>query len=1742
MDSEYYINASRERSISNNDQNNNSWTYKLNEGLKIPAGSTIQVTNSFINKQGVTNESIEINEDINETFQVGFTVPQTAMYIVKPERTPKDDRLVSATLEDPEGSLGLQTPEISTVLTNYYDACVQHNLVYSGGLNLFSSPFDVLNIYESGSGIGIEVGGDLTQYLKTGMPCVLRGLVVQNNTQTAELDGRTNPVSGYYMKITSSIFYGTNTLVTTATGNDQFISSPGFTNANYSSIDVNALTKPTINVPSVDDKVYSSLYGVAMINSLLGTKEDGGTMYQQSKLSKTEFAWENPDPVPMLDGQIDNINYQGGIDSQVIAEEFRKQTADPSRDSVFNAKQTSEESYNFSRGSYSFLLGPTITNFNITNNEMRFEPLVNNFNLDPQLSYGLNGHTIRMNANNMMIGKTGETPRMNWLDGSTDYKFFPYLDAPPHTEYPNKKYHAIPRAAQPAKYKDTYSSQVDYLRNGFSYDCATSRVELFTADETSMINYEGAQNPMQPNIYQNRLGQDITENNLSTLPQATYLDRIILSQTMISGLMNRYDSKPYVSRTYSFDVMNIPSEFANLFKVGKIITGIVDITDASAEIQERLLPHREFRCEIDPEAESGNTNQEFTSNSIEVKFMIKQMTGEGTANVAITDVEALTNLEINGLTFINWNVTTDLSLSTYQGTDASDETFMKSQQNYGTEIIGQTTLTISITSETFEDQNPQYVPIFSAKGTFSDLKGNTSAGLRTNEQSQKRIFVQQRGMASAQGIHPRRTFVNPTGDGLTSFKNNMLNIPVANYLFGSTSHCSLGSMRPPVDKSFSEGQVAMKVPLVGDDEVPTPANNGLTSLSSDLESFDPDASNNILKLKLNEERTTRTIIEPVPPLDGSFPAVVQKDPFGKKTNTCKANCASALGDYEGYPYSTPTTDMMDTGGTGDNLCLVQIQSLVDDLGYNYGDYVLRPLTSDIQIEIPKGVYSINSFINTFNDQIKDLDKNSEQEMASIDNYKTVRKFKPLGGNALTGGQVTLLNDFLPSTHSRTVFSEDIESEFITNPLVIAVSVQTYNDIVRAWQYCGGDADLVSYYMALEDNFENCYYNTQAAKTVGGGSYTWKNFRDKYYWCEFVDKYSDNIQDLINETEEDDVENYDLQYYFAKFRNGSDATGIGNYYGCRTLLGYGDTGVPSVEFPSSNSQYIIDENTVPQIDKVQKYNSAKKGIYIGSPNFELTYDQDRKTFALDGLHYAFRNPTTDLTGESTFDPSSVGQPTILFRNLSELIQGDYEVDGVDANLPSYIKNALEQPIDQISGVFIFNMAKTTSSSLGTFINKDSSNIGRVFSDYFVSEEKAREGWLTTFWSRLGFDYETFNTRTSNDLSSYYLNPVDNINVAQLNNFVDDQVSYLKTQTVKSSVSVKYRPRQVLITDVVTNANFNDIGRDVEDNYLPGVKTSSNFDIRSIPSIASLPGVLEGAQKENVRLFNNASISTVRSMSGGYIYYPMKLGAPNSFDITTNYTAQNISAPGEGYIYQAPLQGNTIITNKGGAVVPPASQLLYQYAWQYLPAAVPGYVPISFYSKTYSQPVNGQVNPVAFDYLNVAWQVQSPFRFSHRSQFNITNGVYRDRTFSLNGSMFLASQSTPITSSSNSIEAFKMPILTEQGHFIITSDLVKRKDSINGSDQIPILGIIPISSLSSQDFITSFNDISHVIEQDTVINSIKIQILNPDLTAPFLEKNSTVIIKVIFPQPQGIPPQLQNPTKLQKKEEKEQLVGV
>lgn len=130
--------------------------------------------------------------------------------------------------------------------------------------------------------------------------------------------------------------------------------------------------------------------------------------------------------------------------------------------------------------------------------------------------------------------------------------------------------------------------------------------------------------------------------------------------------------------------------------------------------------------------------------------------------------------------------------------------------------------------------------------------------------------------------------------------------------------------------------------------------------------------------------------------------------------------------------------------------------------------------------------------------------------------------------------------------------------------------------------------------------------------------------------------------------------------------------------------------------------------------------------------------------------------------------------------------------------------------------------------------------------------------------------------------------------------------------------------------------------------------------------------------------------------------------------------------------------------------------------------------------------------------------------------LTAGYYVNSIYS--GSLMI-----PIEATGRSISARNLPQLSSVGYYMITSDILDGyNDIVKDGSPIALLGVVAKSSLSNQDFIYSSQDIVNTITNEKIINKIKIKFLNPDLTAPSLEANSSVILRIDIPAPPPPPP--------------------
>lgn len=163
-------------------------------------------------------------------------------------------------------------------------------------------------------------------------------------------------------------------------------------------------------------------------------------------------------------------------------------------------------------------------------------------------------------------------------------------------------------------------------------------------------------------------------------------------------------------------------------------------------------------------------------------------------------------------------------------------------------------------------------------------------------------------------------------------------------------------------------------------------------------------------------------------------------------------------------------------------------------------------------------------------------------------------------------------------------------------------------------------------------------------------------------------------------------------------------------------------------------------------------------------------------------------------------------------------------------------------------------------------------------------------------------------------------------------------------------------------------------------------------------------------------------------------------------------------------------------------------------------------ISIHSSLVGQPT-ANANSNNDIYQSYGWGIQSHPYFDPRANSN----PGKDQSY-MN---FLTVSFSDVLVSSKSIVGYKLPTLSKNGYYLITSDIVDTfSDSVKNT-RMPILGIVPKSTTSSQDFISYINPMIHTINQDKLVNSISIKVLNPDLTDPDLDPNSTVIIQISIP---------------------------
>ena len=170
------------------------------------------------------------------------------------------------------------------------------------------------------------------------------------------------------------------------------------------------------------------------------------------------------------------------------------------------------------------------------------------------------------------------------------------------------------------------------------------------------------------------------------------------------------------------------------------------------------------------------------------------------------------------------------------------------------------------------------------------------------------------------------------------------------------------------------------------------------------------------------------------------------------------------------------------------------------------------------------------------------------------------------------------------------------------------------------------------------------------------------------------------------------------------------------------------------------------------------------------------------------------------------------------------------------------------------------------------------------------------------------------------------------------------------------------------------------------------------------------------------------------------------------------------------------------------------------------------------------ISGQNNPVSFkptgndDFVS-GFQLYTLDNFGLPNLSIGTSGGTKDLTIQPQyaGGLLLSSPQIPVVVADvGDVLATELPTLSNSAYFLITSDICDNyKDNVKKGDVLPLLGVVPKTNLSNQDFIVAENQITQVLSQTKVINKISVKVLNADLTAPDLAPNSSILLKIVKP---------------------------
>ncbi len=454
-----------------------------------------------------------------------------------------------------------------------------------------------------------------------------------------------------------------------------------------------------------------------------------------------------------------------------------------------------------------------------------------------------------------------------------------------------------------------------------------------------------------------------------------------------------------------------------------------------------------------------------------------------------------------------------------------------------------------------------------------------------------------------------------------------------------------------------------------------------------------------------------------------------------------------------------------------------------------------------------------------------------------------------------------------------------------------------------------------------------------------------------------------------------------------------------------------------KYPNSNEELCGVETTPANF----QYDIMKDGYYVGTPDFSFSYDTDQSSFIIKGLHQASRVSSCDMNGNPM---TSEGETAVFLKRPTD-----------------FLENILETPL----------RTETTINSFGNQPTLEQQKIKKRYNtsggkDGFMKNIKSvlnnnedRVGGVAIYnWA-----YQTAQKLGDIDPKTFRKTTIDNVNYKVYNE------NYTHLWKFKDFFSTEEKAREAWETTLWFKLGFtydnlqNEDGWEKVPYYDLPVDKYTNQPTTDAIATGDLHQIRQSRrdntyyERRTKMWFKNEDFRLYGKTTKG----ELDLSSIPSISTTFNNLQYQYA--------ERPISGQVIEKGKDAGTI---KQIIRQY--NNMSVSKP------YYGYTQNLITYGNAGGVNNNYHDAV--SKSLYQNKVGDDQTSLQGAF-DLSFSFDNSFYLAKTRTPILTGSKSLIASKLPRLSNQGYYLITSDIVDNyQDDLKQGQPLPLLGIVPISN--------------------------------------------------------------------------------